>query len=63
MSRSVMSSGEEAVCRSSNKNVRKGNSRNTGADYLMHCAKEKLNIMRCWLKCPISGTLVLVGFM
>lgn len=62
MSRSAKSSGEEAVCRSSNTNVRKGSSSAPVSLHFMHCAKEKLSRMRCWLKCPVCGTLVLVGF-
>lgn len=46
-----LSGGEEAVGKSSSKNVRKGHS--CASLYVMHCAKEKLNRMGCWLKLPV----------
>lgn len=39
-----------------------GNSSAPVSLHLMHCAKEKLNRMGCWLKCQICGTVELAGF-
>lgn len=48
-----LSGGEEAVGKSSSKNVRKGHSCAPVSLYVMHCAKEKLNRIRRWLKLPV----------
>lgn len=56
--RSVMTSGEEAVCKSSSKIVRKGRSYAPVSLYVMHCAREKLDRRQWWLKYAVCGAPV-----